>query len=220
MRRLARYAGLSVALAAVAVSSASADPAMFKSAAPIGTGSNTSAISGNAAGFGAHTFSASGAQVTCADAVFGIVSVATLTTTIRPIHLSCRYLVAGTPVGAATVHPSCHWDLSFHHANIDLLGHVTDPTMQITCAAQVTVPSVGCTIDIPAQTRSGLSMQNIDAAGANTSSLTPWGSKIVASIPGLTYTTTTTAGGNCAIPEHGTGTYAGTVAVKNLWGSP
>jgi hypothetical protein len=221
MRKLIKTAGLAVVFAAIAVSSADATTgkATLTSAAPIGTASNTAAISGNAAGFAAHTFTASGAQVTCADAVFRITSVTLTAATIDPIYSNCRFLVAGTPVGNATVHTPCDWTLTFSHASFtDTTGAGTGGTVTTNCSTTVTVPAVTCTIHVAAQTRAGISSQNIDAAGANSTSTTPWGSKIIASVAGLTYTTTTAPGGNCSIPEHGTGTYAGTVAVRNVWG--
>jgi hypothetical protein len=58
-------------------------------------------------------------------------------------------------------------------------------------------------------------MQNIDGTGANSTAATPWGSKVIAAVSGLTYD----AVGSCLIAAHGTGSYSGTFAVRNVFGS-
>ena len=221
MRKFMRTAGLAVAFAAMAVSSASAatGPAMLTSANPIGVGSNTAAISTvMASNYPAHTFTIGGAIVTCADANFGVTAVTTNTAHVDTSYSGCQLLVSGTPVGAATIDVGCAWTLTFHTAVFDSAsGAGTGGSIDTNCNTAVTVPAVNCQINVAAQTRPGISSQNIDTTGANTASLTPWGSKITGSVTGLTYTVP--AGKSCpGVAEHGTGNYAGAVAIKNVWG--
>jgi hypothetical protein len=220
MRKFIKTAGLAVAFAAMAVSSASATtgPAMLTSTNPIGTGSNTAAVSGNTASFAAHTFTIGGAVVTCGDANFTITSVTTNTATVDPHYTGCSLLVSGTPVGAATVDIACDWTFTFHHATFtDTTGAGTGGTVDTNCNTAVTVPAVNCQINVAAQTRPGISTQNITSTGASTAVAHPWGSKITGNVTGLTYTVP--AGKSCpGVAEHGTGNYVGTVAVRNLWG--
>jgi hypothetical protein len=221
MRKFMKTAGLAVAFAAMAVSSASAasGPAMLKTTGTIGTASNTGAISGNAASYGTHVFTAGAAKVNCEDATFHIRTITTTAATIVPTYSGCALNISGTNVAPATVTTGCDWDLNFGAGTFHTSGLGTGGTVTTTCTTVVDVPAIGCQLDVFGQTRPGITSQNIDAAGANSASATPWGSKIIASVTGLTYTTTTAPGGNCVIAEHGTGTYAGTVAVHNVWGS-
>jgi hypothetical protein len=219
MSKFIKTAVLAVAFAAMVASSASAatGPAMLKDASPTGTASNLAAISGNAAAFPAHTFTATSAQVSCAHADFHILGVTTNTATIKPTYTSCNFLLNGTPLAAATVDTGCHWTLLFHTGVFNSTTGAGTGGSAFNCATQVTVPAIGCTLDVFAQTRPGISSQNINAAGGNDTSATPWGSKVIANVTGLTYTTT----GSCpGLSEHGNdAAYAGTVAVKNVWGS-
>jgi hypothetical protein len=157
--------------------------------------------------------------VTCADVTFTITGVTTNTVTFDAnFHHNCQFIVSGTPVGSATVDVGCDWSLTLHHAVFDSsTGAGTGGTIDTNCTTAVTVPAVNCQINIYGQTRPGISTQNIDTTGVNTSSAAPWGSKITASLSGLTYTVP--AGKTCpGFAEHGTGAYASTVAIKNIWG--
>jgi hypothetical protein len=220
MKKFIKTAGLAVAFAAVAVSSASATtgPAMLNSASPIGTASNIAATAGSTGGnLGAHTFTATSAQVSCTTASYKVTTVTTTTSTIDPSYSGCTFLVSGTALGTASVDSGCTWDLSFSAATFTNTTGAGSGGSATNCYTQVTVPGIGCTLDVFAQTSSGIASQNVDTSGAATTVATPWGSKITATNSGLTYTTT----GSCpGLSEHGKdAAYSGSVYVKNVWGS-
>jgi hypothetical protein len=219
MSKLIRASALALALTAVTAASAGATtgPGMVVQNGTAGTASNTGAISGNGASFVAHTFSAGGGVVSCGDATFNITGVTTTTVTFGPVYSNCRFTVAGTVLGAATVDAPCHWTVHVGSGTFNnSTGAGTGGTVSTGCVTSVTVPAAGCTIHV-AQVNGagGITSQNIDATGANSTAAVPWGSKLVAAVTGLTYTTT----GSCLIAEHGTGSYTGTVAVRNVFGS-
>jgi hypothetical protein len=221
MKKFIKTAGLAVAFAAMAVSSASATagPAMLTSASPLGTGHNTAAVAGSTGvNLPPHTFTAGGARVSCPDADFRVTSVTTNTASVDASYSGgCTFIVGGLTLGAAAVDVNCGWTLSFHNATFtDTTGAGTGGTVVLPCSTTVTVPAIGCVIHVLAQTREGISSQNVDAAGVNSAAPTPWGSKVIANVTGLTYTTN----GACAgLAEHNNDSvYAGSVYVKNVWG--
>jgi hypothetical protein len=219
MSKLIRVSALALALTAMTAASAGATtgPGMVVKNGTAGTASNTGAISGNGTTYGAHTFSAGGGVVSCGDASFNITTVATSSVTFDPTYSNCRFTVAGTVLGAATVDSPCTWTVNVGSGIFNTgTGAGSGGTVSTGCVTSVTVPAASCTIHVGQVTNAaGITTQNIDAAGANSTAAVPWGSKIVAAVTGLTYTTT----GSCLIAEHGLGSYAGTVAVRNVYGS-
>ena len=122
-------------------------------------------------------------------------------------------LISGVPVGAATFDTPCDWSLSVANATFNTLtGASAGGTLTTNCSTTITLPFIGCTIHLPAQTREGIGAQSITASGSATSSATPWGSSIQINLS-LNYTTS----GSCPIPASGTFLYQGEVAVRNLW---
>jgi hypothetical protein len=219
MRKLVSTVGLAVAFAAMAASSASATsgPAMLTSHSPFGTASNTAVVAkSEGPNLGAHLFTATSAQVSCSEVDFRVTTVTTNTSTIDPSYSGCTFIVSGTPLGTATVDSACTWDLSFVNAVFNDSTGVGSGGTATNCATQVTIPGIGCTLDVFAQTSEGISSQNVDTSGAATTVATPWGSKITATNSGLTYTTT----GSCpGLSEHGKdAAYSGSVYVKDVWG--
>lgn len=227
MKKFIKTAGLAVAFAAMAVTSASATvgPAMVRVDGTPGTGHNTGSLSGNASTYGASSFTAGGGavKVQCGTADFKVTSTTTNTVNFDASYSPggaagpCTFAVSGTVLGTAAIDTTTSWSLLGHHAVFDTsTGATTDVTVT-NSVTKVTVPGIGCTLDVFHQTSRGITIQNIDAAGNNTTVATPWGSKIIASVNNLTYTTT----GSCVgLPEHGTdGFYSGTVAIANVFGS-
>ena len=209
---------LAMLLAAMAAATASAatGPAMLKTSGTVGTASNTGATSGNAATYPRHTLGVGAAVMACNDVTFRVTAITTNNTTVDPNIAGCSLLLSGTPVGAATFDTPCDWSLSLANATfVDTTGASTGGTLTTNCTTTVTIPADGCTIHIFAQTREGISAQNITSTGAPTSSPAPWGAAVQLSLSNLTYTASTCPG----MAEHGFLQYAGQVAVRNLWGS-
>jgi hypothetical protein len=227
MKKFIKTAGLAVAMAAMAVSTANATTgaAMLKSASPVGVASNIAAEAGNTgANLGSHVFTAAaGATVSCSTATFHLTTpVPTNSVTFRPTYSGCAFSVSGTTLGAATVDINCEWTLTFSSASFtDTTGAGTGGRADVPCSTTVTVPTIGCTIHVsPVAAAPGISSQNVTSAGVNDATATPWGSKIIANVTGLGYTTTTAAGGNCVIASSGSSaTYAGSVYQRNVWGA-
>lgn len=226
MSRCIKLTMMTVAFAAIAVSSASATsgPAMITHHTPIGVGSNTAAVSGNASGFPGPAFSLGGGgavAVHCADGNFNVTtnSITTNTVTVTPTFLGCAVTIAGTPVAAASVDHNCEWTFTLHEAVFtNTTGATTGITVDVPCQTTITAPALGCTLHVTPVTRAtGISAQNINAAGANDTSATPWGSKIIGNVANLHYTTSLAAGGSCGVPATGTGSFNGTTAIRNLW---
>jgi hypothetical protein len=204
-------------LAMVTASSAAATtgPAMLGTNGTVGTGSNTAAISGGGASYGAWTTTSGGAVYSCADVTYRFTAITTGTATVDPTFAGCKLTLSGTVLGTFTIDTPCTWTLSVDTGTFNnTTGAEAGGTLITGCVTQMTIPSMGCTVDIAAQSVEGLSMQNIDATGANSTAAVPWGSKIVAALSGLTYTAT----GSCLIAEHGTMSVSSTVAVRNLYG--
>jgi hypothetical protein len=220
MRTFMKAAGLALALAALTASPASATtgPAMLNSASPIGTASNIPATSGSSGPrLAALTFGATGSQISCSNVVLRVTSVTTTTAVIDPSYTGCTYLVSGTSLASVTFDTNCAWDLSFANAAFNsTTGAMTGATVSI-CRSQITIPGLGCTVDLFSQTREGIASQNVDINGNASTATTPWGSKITSFPEGVTYTTT----GSCiGLAEHGSDSaFATSVAVKNLWAS-
>jgi hypothetical protein len=104
--------------------------------------------------------------------------------------------------------------LSVHQAIFsNATGAASGGTLTTGCATQFTVPILSCTISVAPKTVEGLSLQNVDAAGAATAAATPAGTKLLLVAPGFTYTST----GACPALEHGSMTIVGSVAVSNLY---
>jgi hypothetical protein len=218
MSKVLRNAVLMGAFSLVAVSSAGATtgPGMVATNGAVGVLSNTGAVSGNSSTYSAHVFTAGGSVVSCADSNFTVVSTTTTTVTLSPSYTGCRFTVAGTVLGSAAIESSCNWTLDFSRMTFNTAtGAGSSGTITTGCVTSVTVPASSCTINVAAQTQSGISLQNVDATGANSTAATPWGVKVVAAISGLTYD----AVGSCLIAAHGTGSYSGTVAGPNIFGS-
>lgn len=212
-----------VALATAApAAGATTGPAMLTSRSPVGIASNTAATSGNTASFpgSSYTFP-SVAGLGCDDVSFDVTTpVATDTLALRPTFAGCTVKVAGTVIATGTIDVNCEWTLAFTRATFSTTsGDSSGVTVSIPCQTTVTLPAVGCTLHVAAVPGTGaISAQNIDGTGANDVSASPWGVKIVASLSGLRYTTTQSAGGNCVFPATGTLGYDGAVALKNVWG--
>lgn len=224
MRMLLKAALLAATLAAIATSSAAAttSPAMFAQRSPVGTASNTGALSGNASSYPAHTFSAGGGGwlVSCADTAVTVTPVTTTTATLSSTYSGCVLSISGTVLSTVTI----DWlkVLSIANSVLDLATKAWNLGKAIfSRPGTIQAPGIGCIYDITApQTLTGFSGQNISAAGTADTSASPWGSKIVAAVTGLTLTATTTPGGNCVSPEHFSAAYSGTIAVHNVWGAP
>lgn len=206
-----------LSLSAAATASATTGPAMLMADGTPGRASNTAAVSGNTTNFPGHTMAIGGLTFTCADANYTVTTVATTSATLDPDYTGCQIFVSGTPVAGATIDTPCDWDLSFADGIFNnTTGSASSGTLTTTCVTTVTVPAINCTLHLAAQNRGGLFLQNINEAGGNDTSATPWGSKLTMSITGITYTAT----GSCpGAAEHGTMTYAGTVAVRAVTGS-
>jgi hypothetical protein len=223
MRKYMTIVGLAVAIAAMAVSSASATTgrAMLTSHGQHHLGSNTGAISGNSASFAAHTFQAGGATVRCADANFTVTAVSTTTAHFDPSFSGCQLIVSGTPVAAASVTAPCTWTLSLHMTTAtynDLTGAGTGATVVTGCTTIVHAPAVNCELDVAAQAAGSITTQNINNTGDSSTLATPWGSKITSASTGLSYVVP--AGKSCpGVTSPGTdGAYAGTAAIPGVWG--
>lgn len=217
--RVVKAGVLMIALAACGASSgrAATGPAMFNGPGPTPPGANTGAVSENGATYGPYTFTAGNVNFSCVDMTFRVTSVTSTTAAGTPTWSGCTYIVSGSSIGAGTVTLSCGWTLEFANATfIDSAGAVVNGTMATTCTRSLSVPSIGCTIDVLPQTSEGVSLQNIDSAGANSVLARPWGTKTLVSASGLTYTAT----GSCAgLSEHGSNaTDSVTLAIKDLWG--
>jgi hypothetical protein len=219
MKRFVTMLAVAVAVAAMtaSVAGAATGPAMWKTTTPIGTASNTGAISGNNSSTGAHTLTFTSAQLSCADAVFEVHAVTTTTLTFVPTWSGCTFKVNGTSLANGTAVSNCTWDISLANAVFNTAtGAATGGTLS-ECYTDVSVPAIGCTIHVFAQTREGVSVQNIDVNGNVSLLAEPWGSRISINASGITFTTT----GSCpGLTEHGNdGADAGTVTVHNLWAS-
>jgi hypothetical protein len=220
MRKFMKAAGLTMAVAALATASASATtgPAMLQSTSPIGTASNIPATSGSGgAGLSALTFTATSNNISCSIVVLRVTSVSTTTAAIDPSYTSCTYNVSGTPLAGATFDTNCAWDLGFANATFNSTTAASAGGTVNICTSQITIPALGCTLDLFSQTREGISTQNVDINGNASTAATPWGSKINSNVSGVTYTTT----GSCpGFAEHGSDSaYTTTVAVENVWAS-
>jgi hypothetical protein len=221
MKKFLMTVGLAVALAAMAVSSASAT-GMLNSRSPIGTGSNTASVADSMGpNLAASILGVTGATVTCPDVTYNVTQVTTFDARVDPsFGGGCLFLVSGTPVGTATVNTAgASLTLTATHSTFgDGLG--SDITVDVNGPIIITT-AVGCTLTIPSQSNKGggtsIQSQNIDTTGANTTSTSPWGAKITATSLSLTYTTH----GSCpGIAEHGNDSFfTGSVYVKNVWGS-
>jgi hypothetical protein len=228
MKKYFKTAGLAVAFAAMAVSSASATagPGMLNSRAPAGPGSNTAAVAGNTGpNLAASVLGVTGATVTCPDTTYTVNSVSTTDANVSPTFGpagQCVFAVSALPVGTATVHTTgASLTVNAAHSVFNnTTGLGTDLTVN-TAGTIVVTTSAGCTLTIPTQSNKGggtlLQSQNINSAGGNDTSASPWGSKITATSLSLTYTAT----GSCpGIAEHGSDSFfTGSVYVKNVWGS-
>jgi hypothetical protein len=221
MRKLVQAVALAVAFTALAASSAGATtgPAMIKSASPFGTASNTAAISGNGSNFAGPLFGASGATIGCSDVVIRVTTVSTTTITGHGAVTGCIFSISGTPVATATVTAFCTTDFSFTGAIFNnTTGATTSGTLSAANCGATVVTTAGCTIHGVGQTLgNGISAQNISSTGANDTSATPWGAKLIANVTGITYTST----GSCpGIAEHGSnGSASGTIVGRNIWGA-
>jgi hypothetical protein len=223
MKKFLMTAVLAVALAATAVSSASAT-GMLNSRSPIGTGSNTASVAGSTGpNLAASVLGVTGATVTCPDVSYNVTGVSTSDATVDPTFGpagACVFNVSGTPVGTASVNTvGASLTLTATHSTFSS-GLGSDITVDVKGPIVVTT-AVGCTLTIPSQANKGggtsIQSQNVDSAGANTTSASPWGAKITATSVSLTYTAT----GSCpGIAEHGSDSFfTGGVYVKNVWGS-
>jgi hypothetical protein len=221
MRKFLGGVVLAVVFAGVAASAASATigPAMLNSRAPIGTGSNTATVAGfpaSAGNLGASVFTtASGAHVDCQEVDFKITN---LTTTTAHFDASYSLCTATVPplTFSATVHVGCQWTLTFQNATFNnTTGAGANATVDLPCNTTVTVPAAGCQITVASQTRGHITTQNLDSAGApTTSGPSPTGVKLTPNVSGLSYTS------NCiGVPTPGTASYIGPVYVHNVWGS-
>jgi hypothetical protein len=214
-----------LAVAASVAASATTGPAMLTSASPIGTGSNIAATAQNTgANFGPFAMVASGLNFRCSTVVMRVTAVTTDTATVDPRFSECVVLLSGTVVGGAQFSTPCDWRLSFANGTFNnTTGATGGGTLTIGCAMQVgfTSQAGACIMDFPAQTREGLTLQNIDSAGNASTTATPWGMAIVTSVSGLTYDATTntpTTFGGCPLPGHGTAAWASSMYLKNVWG--
>jgi hypothetical protein len=220
MKKFIQASVMVLALTAVTATSASATTgrAMFNVTGTAGVGSNTAAVSGVGANLGAHTFTAGGGVVRCNDATFNITSITTTTAHFHPSYAGCNFTVAGTALGTATVDSPCTWTLHSVAASVfdTATGAGSGGSVSTQCSTTVTVPAAGCTIHV-AQVAgaTGISTQNVTLAGASTTTIPAPAVRITAAVSGLTYTTA----GSCLIAEHGTGSYSGSVAVRNVYGS-
>jgi hypothetical protein len=219
MRKIISAAAVALGLAALtgAPAGAATGPAMLRDVSPTGTASNTASVAtSEGANLPAHGFTATSAQISCADVVYRVTSVATTTATVDPSYSGCSFVLNGTPLAPVTVDSRCTWDLSFANATFNSTNGAGTGGTVTTCPTQMTLPAIGCTIDIAAQTREGISAQNVDTSGANSALATPWGSKITANVSGITYTTT----GSCpGLSAHGNdASYTGSLYVKNVFG--
>jgi hypothetical protein len=228
MRKFLTTVGLAVSLGTVVVSSAGATTGlgMFSSRAPLGTGSNTASVAGSTgSNLSASVLGVTGATITCPDTTYTVTQVSTFDARVDPSFGpagACLFVVSGTPVGAVTVDTAgASLTLTATHSSFNsAAGAGSDITVDVNGPIVVTT-SIGCTLRILSQANKGggtsIQSQNVDGAGAGTTSASPWGEKIVVNNLSLTYTAT----GSCpGIAEHGADTFfSGGVYVKNVWGS-
>jgi hypothetical protein len=225
MSKLLMTIGIAVSLGAVAVSPAGAT-AMLDSRGSLSSiiGSNTASVAGSTgSNLPASVIGVTGTTVTCPDTTYTVTQLSTLHAKVDPAFgpdLQCVYHVSGTPVGRATIHTlGAALTLTEIHSSW-FGGLASDITADITGPIVVT-SDLGCTLTIPSQANRGggtsIQAQNVDSAGVNSTSASPWGSKITANSVTLTYTAT----GSCpGIAEHGGDSFfTGSVYVKNVWGS-
>lgn len=220
MPKLVATVCLTVVLTAAiaSTSSATAGPAMVSRASLIfGQASNLGSISGNGTSYPAHRFTAGVTTVSCATVTGSLGGSFTASVAFMMSYSGCSLVVTGTPVAAATVHSNCSWNFSFSPSVFNnATGGATGGTVAPGCVTSVTSPAVNCQLDFAFATLPGVSAQNIDWTGSNSTASSPWGMKLVASITGWSYSVP--SGKSCpGVVSPGSGGYTGTMAVPGVW---
>jgi hypothetical protein len=223
MTRLVTMLALTLALAATAAASAgaTAGPAMLGSASPLGIASNTAADAGSeGTNLGPGAMTVSGLPgATCSSVQFRITSVTTTTATLDPAFQNCAVFIGGMEVEPVPITTPCDWTVTVQTGGFsNATGHTVAATLRTNCTTALTFDT-GCTVDVLAQTRTGVTLQNVDTVGANSTSATPWGSKVSLNISTLTYARTGTTGLFCStMPPAGTVSLVSSFYAKNVWG--